>query len=67
MRTYHAVIQDANAECLDGASIAAQKYGPPLIGMAETTSAMLSATQKLKTDTTIQLVTIVAGPPLDKQ
>ena len=34
------VIQDANAAFSLGANIAAQKYGPPLVGIADTISAM---------------------------
>lgn len=62
--TCHAVTQEASAECLDGASLAAQKYGPPLVGRADTISAIVAATTQLKNETTIQLVTIVAGPPV---
>jgi len=65
--THQAVTQEANAEYLDGASVAAQEYGPPLVGSADTISAMLSATKKLKNDTTIQLIIIVPGPPVAKQ
>jgi hypothetical protein len=52
---------------LGEANTADQKYGPPLIGMAETISAILKATQKLKTDTMIQLTTITDGPPVAKE
>jgi hypothetical protein len=41
------VIQDRKAACCLGASVAAQKYGPPLVGMAETISAMESPTKKV--------------------
>ena len=51
-------------EYFGGARIAAQKYGPPLVGNADTISAMLNATRKLKNDTTIQLIVIVPGPPV---
>lgn len=37
---YQPVTQEANADVCLGASIAAQKYGPPLVGIAETISAM---------------------------
>jgi hypothetical protein len=51
---------------LAGANVAAQKYGPPLIGRADTISAILSAVTQLKSDMTIQLMIIVAGPPACK-
>ena len=41
---YHPVIQAAKAAFAFGASMADQKYGPPLVGIAETISAMLKAT-----------------------
>lgn len=61
--THQPVSQELNAECFGGASIAAQKYGPPLVGMADTISAIPSATAKVKNDTTIQPTDITALVP----
>ena len=38
------MIHEANGAWFNGASLAAQKYGPPDVGMAETISAMPRAT-----------------------
>ena len=43
---HHPVNQEKKGSFPGGASIAAQKYGPPLVGTADTISAMPSATMK---------------------
>ncbi len=62
--SYHPVIQEAKAECFGGANSAAQKYGPPLVGIAETISAIPRATIRVKNDTQIHPIDIVPGPPV---
>ncbi|KAL8627305.1 hypothetical protein Q9189_006997 [Teloschistes chrysophthalmus] len=42
--TYQPVTQEANADTFGGARMAAQKYGPPLVGIADTISAIPKAT-----------------------
>ena len=66
MRSYQAEIQEAKAEYFGGARAAAQRYGPPLAGKADTISATAVAVKQLKKDTMIQLIVIVAGPPASK-
>jgi hypothetical protein len=58
------VNQEKKGAYLGGASIAAQKYGPPAVGMAETISAMLMATNIVKKDTMIHPTVITPGPPV---
>jgi hypothetical protein len=53
-RLNHPVIQDAKAACFGGARRADQKYGPPLVGMEDTISAIPRATMKVKKETIIQ-------------
>lgn len=50
----------AKGDHLGGASMPAQKYGPPLVGIADTISAMAMATSIVKNDTIIQLMEITA-------
>jgi hypothetical protein len=59
-RLNHPVSHAANGDHRGGASIPAQKYGPPLVGIAETISAMAMATSIVKNETTIQLMEITA-------
>ena len=65
-RPYQPVIQAANADPLSGARIAAQKYGPPLVGIADTISAIPKATNIVKKHTTIHPMDITPGPPVDR-
>ena len=61
----HPVTQLKKAAVLGvGASMAAQKYGPPEVGCALVISAMLSPTNIVKKLTTSQPLDMVAGPPL---
>lgn len=47
----HPVAQEKNGAYFAGASMAAQKYGPPEVGMAETISAIDSPTKNVKNET----------------
>lgn len=60
-RLNHPVSHAANGDQRGGASIPAQKYGPPLVGIADTISAMAMATSIVKKETMIQLTEITAG------
>ena len=51
------------AEYCGGDNIAAQKYGPPLVGIAEVISAIPRPTNIVKKQTTIHPIDITAGPP----
>lgn len=44
LSTHHPVTQAAKADMCFGARIADQKYGPPLVGIADTISAIPAAT-----------------------
>jgi hypothetical protein len=61
------VSQAANGLQRGGAIIPAQKYGPPLVGMADTISAMAIATSMVKKETMIQLTDMtrpsISGAP----
>ena len=58
------VNQEKNGAYLGGASIAAQKYGPPAVGIAETISAIAMATNIVKNETHIHPTVITPGPPV---
>lgn len=51
MKLNQPVTQERKAEYSFGASIAAQKYGPPLVGCADTISAILRPTNMVMNDT----------------
>ena len=57
------VTQEKKAEYCGGAMIAAQKYGPPLVGIADVISAMPSPTNIVKKFTTIHPIDMTPGPP----
>jgi hypothetical protein len=59
------VTQEKNADSLwFGASIAAQKYGPPLVGCADVISAIPKPTKVVKKLTMSHPTDMTAGPPV---
>lgn len=52
------------ADFSSGASIAAQKYGPPDVGCAEVISAIPKPTKSVKKLTMIQPIDMTPGPPV---
>lgn len=63
-RLNHPVTQLINGTYFFGAKTAAQKYGPPALGIAETISAIANPTNTVKKLTTTHPTDITPGPPV---